>query len=237
MRWAIARYLPVALFSLKHGEATSTGGKGLLVPTPFAIRMALLDAAIRIRGQDWGPRAFEHIRALRLALRPPRRVAVTGLFTKVLKPEREGGRERALQRTIAFREYVYLEGALEVALGGDPAHLAEVLPLLPHVTYFGKRGSFFQFLPPIREAEMPGEEPPEGFTPMVALEIHAGSSFLLGLLQRVDEWGPGLTFEKANIYTRADIRVPNDRARFDVILPYRLVRSGRGFAVYERVEG
>lgn len=237
MRWAIARYLPVALFSLKHGEATSTGGKGLLVPTPFAIRMALLDAAIRIRGQDWGPQAFEHIRALRLALRPPRRVAVTGLFTKVLKPEREEGRERAMQRTIAFREYVYLDGVLEVALGGDPAHLAEVFPLLPHITYFGKRGSFFQFLAPVQEVETLAEEPPEGFTRMSALQVREGATFPLGMIQRVDEWGPDLTFEKANIYTRAAIRVPADRARFDVILPYRLVRSGRGFAIYERVEG
>lgn len=236
MKWGVARYLPVTLFSLKQGEATSTGGKGLLIPTPFAIRMALLDAAIRVQGRDMGPQAFEAIRHLRLAIRPPHRVAVTGLFTKVLKPEREKGQERAMQQTIAFREYVYLDGVLELALGGDPAHLAGVFPLLPHITYFGKRGSFFQFLAPVQEVEMEDPDPPRGFTLMTAFQVREGGMFPLGVIQRVDEWGPELTFEKANVYTCTGIRIPADRDRFDVILPYHLSRSGRGFAIYERIE-
>ena len=64
MQWLIARYQPTSLFSLKHGDATSTGAKSLLVPTPFAIRMALLDAAIRTEGIAAGRSAFEHIKSL-----------------------------------------------------------------------------------------------------------------------------------------------------------------------------
>jgi hypothetical protein len=61
MPWLIARYQPTSLFSLKHGDATSTGGKSLLVPTPFAIRMALLDAAIRTEGIAAGPVSYTHL--------------------------------------------------------------------------------------------------------------------------------------------------------------------------------
>jgi hypothetical protein len=48
--WLIADYQPVTLFSLKNSLATSSGGKSLLVPTPCAFKMALLDAACRVWG-------------------------------------------------------------------------------------------------------------------------------------------------------------------------------------------
>jgi len=235
MHWLVAQYQPVGLFSLKPGEATSTGGKSLLVPTPFAIRMALLDVAIRVRGVAEGPQAFEQIRALRLALRPPRRAAVTGLLAKILKPEREAEeRARAMQRTIAFREYVHLEGTLDLAFGGEPAHLESVAPLLPHLTYLGKRGSFFQLLKPPETVETADDRPPEGFIPLVPWNQTKGS-FPLGHVQRLDDWGVSLTFEKANIYTSGKIQVGKDRIPMDVVLPYRVVHSGRGFTVYERL--
>lgn len=240
MHWLVARYQPVGLFSLRPGETTATGGRSLLIPTPFAIRTALLDAAIRVRGVAQGPRAFEAIRALRLALAPPPRAAVTGLLVKILKPEREAeARGRAMQRTIAFREYVHLEGTLGLALGGDPPRLEEVAPLLFHITYLGKRGSFLQLLAPPERVKTPDDRPPEGFIPLVPWDQAGTASpgespaFPLGHLQRLDDWGPGLTFEKVNVYTDEEIRVGRDRVRFDVVLPYRLVRASRGFAVYE----
>jgi len=232
MRWLIARYQPVGLFSLKPSEATSTGGKSLLVPTPFAIRTALLDVAIRVRGVSYGPKAFEVIKALRLAVCPPKRAAVTSLFVKVLKPEREADkRGRAMQRTIAFREYVHLEGALTLAFGGEPAHLEQVAPLLPHLTYLGKRGSFFQLLAPPREVETVDSEPPAGFVALVSW--NHGESFPLGYIQRLDDWGEDLTFEKVNIYTTERIRRGHERISMDVVLPYVLLKAGRGFAIYE----
>lgn len=238
MRWLVARYQPVGLFSLKPGEATSTGGKSLLIPTPFAVRTALLDAAIRVRGVAAGPQAFESIKALRLAIRPPERAAVTSLFAKVLKPEREAEEQgRAMQRTIAFREYVHLEGTLALALGGEPAHLDEVAPLLFHLSYLGKRGSFVQLLTPPEAVETEDDRPPAGFVALVAWNQQASASptFPLGHIQRLDDWGAELTFEKANIYSREEIRVGRERIRLDVVLPYRLVNAGRGFAVYECV--
>lgn len=237
MHWLIARYQPVSLFSLKHGEATSTGGKSLLVPTPFAVRTALLDAAIRVWGVAHGPQAFAAIKALRLALQPPQRAAVTSLFVKVLKPERDPERDRAMQQTIAFRECVHLVGTLGLALGGEPAHLEQVAPLLPHLSYLGKRGSFFQLLAPPEEVETAGSQAPDGFVPLVAWNQEGDKdanhlSFPLGCVQRLDDWGTDLTFEKANVYTGDEIRIGRERVRFDVVLPYRLVSAGRGFTVY-----
>ncbi|RMF87952.1 MAG: hypothetical protein D6736_11730 [Nitrospinota bacterium] len=244
MRWLIATYQPVGLFSLKYGEATSTGGKSLLVPTPFAIRTALLDVAIRVKGVAYGPEAFELIKSLRLALGLPERIAVTNLFAKVLKPERDRESDRAFQRTIAFREYVQLSGYLEIALGGESKTLEAMKPLLPHITYFGKRGSFFQLVGQVKERETEENKPPEGFVSLTGPSSLDGqgqgeppSAFPLGIIQRLDDWGPKLTFDQVNIYNREKgIKLGPGRVRIDVILPYRLIQAGRGFTLFERFQ-
>ena len=243
MPWLIARYQPTSLFSLKHGDATSTGGKSLLVPTPFAIRMALLDAAIRTEGIAAGPQAFERIKSLRLAIRPPSHAAVASIFVKVLKPEREAeARGRAMAQTIAFREYVHLAGELALAFGGEDEALVAIRPWLMQVNYFGKRGSFYQLLAPPQRVAAESGELPEGFLPFPGHDLLSGkppSSFPLGLIQRVDEWGESLRFEQADIYNRdgkAGIKLGKERIRADVILPYRMVRASRGMALYEQME-
>ena len=43
----VAKYLPTALFSLKTSQATSSVGRTLVVPTMYAIKMALVDAGFR----------------------------------------------------------------------------------------------------------------------------------------------------------------------------------------------
>ncbi|MEL6525291.1 MAG: hypothetical protein AAFQ07_06225, partial [Chloroflexota bacterium] len=50
MMWVIAEYEATALFSLKPANATSSGGRTLLVPTPFAIKMAILNVVCLVEG-------------------------------------------------------------------------------------------------------------------------------------------------------------------------------------------
>ena len=54
--WTIARFASTSLFSLRPANATTSGGKSLLTPTPFAIKMSLLDVAIRVYGVEQGTR-------------------------------------------------------------------------------------------------------------------------------------------------------------------------------------
>src|SRR6266566_2429306 len=84
--WMIARYLPVAPFSLKPAAATSSGGKTLLVITPYAIKMALLDVAIRIMGITGGENLFPRLRDLSVFLAPPRDILVFKNFSKTWRP-------------------------------------------------------------------------------------------------------------------------------------------------------
>jgi CRISPR-associated protein Cas5 subtype I-A len=237
--WLIAEYRPVTLFSFRSGMATSSGAKTLFLPTPFAIRTALLDVAIRTKGLAQGAAAFNWIKQLSLAVQPPERVVVTNLFAKILKPARDEEADKAMTRTIAFREYAYLEGKVALAFGVTDAHVAELTELVAQINYLGKRGSFFQLL----AVPQALDQLPQDFVPMDGTYVQGTQvngrgprQFIPGLIQMMDDWGESLTFAKANIYTSEKIVLGKDRVRKGIILPYRLVRSSKSFSLYERMD-
>lgn len=232
--WLIAKYQPTALFSLKPAWATSSGGKSLLVPTPYAIKMALLDAACRTAGVTVAKEVWPWLRDLTVALQPPGRVVVTNLFTKILKPRRtpaKPGTQHAgpLGKTIGFREYVYFDGPLGVALGGTLTDPARLEGWLLQINYLGKRGGFVQLMGPPTPAET---LPPEF---IVVDGDPTRSFFAAGIIQQLDDCDASLTFEKADIYSGKNIRLGKERVLRHIVLPYRLVRSSKGFSYYERI--
>src|SRR5258707_250324 len=159
LMWIIARYLPVAPFSLKPANSTSSGGKTLLAPTPYAIKMALLDVALRTRGLTEGERLFPFLRDLTIAIDLPHDLVVMKGFSKIQRPlkdkndEEKAQEARArghwpMQPTIAYREYVYYRDPFSLALAlPDESELqTTLLYLLARINYFGKRGGFVQLL-------------------------------------------------------------------------------------------
>lgn len=249
--WIIAEYQPTTLFSLRPYTSTTSGGKSLIVPTPFAVKMALLDVAIRTQGLDRGQTLFPAIRDLQIAVRLPRWIVVNNSFTKILRlkeikskaSEKEtfvarakANRQWPFQKTIAFREYVQFAGPLELAFQvTPPEELFQAMPseelmrLLLQINYLGKRGGFVQLL---RRPETV-ESLPDDFS---ALTEGVHGDFLLGMLQIVDDCGPELTFERANIYSDEPIRPGKDRIFHHVVLPYRPARSSQRFTLYERMK-
>lgn len=238
--WIIAEYQPTTFFSLRPYTATSSGGKSLIVPTPFAVKMALLDAAIRTQGLARGRELFPSIRNLRVAVRLPRYVVVNKTFTKILRindsvskkgtaekarliAEAQAERKWPYQNNIAFREYVQFGGPLALAFEGMSSD--DLMPLLLQVNYLGKRGGFIQLLRPPEEVT----DLSDGFT---MLTESANGAFPLGTLQMVDDWGPDLTFEQANVYLPDKIRAGEDRIFHHVVLPHRPVCFSRGFTLY-----
>ncbi|MEJ5376856.1 MAG: hypothetical protein WHX93_09780 [bacterium] len=236
--WLIAEYQSVTLFSFRSGLATTSAAKTLFLPTPFAIRTALLDAAIRTNGRAAGQAAFEWIKGLSIAICPPERVVVTNLFAKILKPTRKEEAESAMDRTIAFREYAQLVGSMALAFSPAEERADELRHLLSQVNYFGKRGSLFQLLKsPIEVEELPKAFVCMDGTYLQGIQVNGEEKrhFVLGLIQMMDDWGKTLTFSKVNIYTDEKIVLGKDRVRKGILLPYRLVRSSKGFSHYEQL--
>lgn len=216
----------------------------MVVPTPFALKMALLDVTIRTQGLKRGKQLFPALRDLRFAIRLPRQVVVNNTFTRIwrlndsvskkgkadkerLILEAKAERKWPYQPSIGFRQYVQFGGPLTLALSG--MEHADLVPLLMGINYIGKRGGFVQ----LQRLPDESEDLPDSFT---VLTESVNGAFSLGTLQMVDDCGPRLTFEQANVYDAKRIKPGKDRVFHHVVLPLRPVRSSRGFTLYEKME-
>lgn len=232
--WLIAEFEAVTLFSLKMSSATASGGKTLLAPTPFAIKMALLGAACHTLGIGEAEKVWPSIRDTQVALRPSSQAVVTNLFQRVLRPRRKAASPGdpdagPFSKTIGYREYVQLVGPMSIGLGWEGNQKQEWLAeLLLHVNYLGKRGGFMQLL------SLPTlvETVPTDFT---SLTTPQSEFAIVGTLQLMDDCTPALTFTKANVYSEEKIRIGKERIFHNVVLPYRLVKSSRSYSLYEQV--
>ncbi len=241
--WIVARYLPVAPFSLKPASATASGGMTLLVPTPYAIKMALLDAAIRLFGLKEGERLFPLLRDCTIALAPPHDLVVMKGFSKIRRPLKDKSDEKAqeaherkhwpMQPTIAYREYVSYQGDFQLAIAA-PSHTAlpAIFPqLLCAINYFGKRGGFVQLTSlPYQTETLPDTR----FINLTSADLVAFHQ--AGTLQMLDDCGQMLTFQRANIYSAERITLGKERILRHVVLPYRLQSSSRGYSWYRYIQ-
>lgn len=234
--WTIAQFLPVALFSLRSAAATSSGGKTLLTPTAFSIKMALLDVALRTQGREAGQVLWSTIRDVRLAIALPRQIVVINTFTKIVRPKKNGPSEdrgtglmTPLGRTIAYREYVQYSGALSIALQTSQE---DIQNLLPHVNYFGKRGGFVQLQAAPTVVAL---DPLSNKQDWIMLTEDQTAFALNGTLQLLDDCAPKMTFQQADIYSGKRITLGKERVLRHIVLPYQLTRSSRGFSLYERI--
>lgn len=238
-RYLVAHYLPTALFSLKDSQATNAAGKTLLVPSPYAVKMALLDVAARWQGVESAKTVFAWLKSLEVRPSPPQYACVTNAFIKIQKPwqskesgaKAEEARKKAIadgkapfQPTIAFREYAQFQGELRIALEVSslkPEALETLQALLLRVNYFGKRGCFVQFT---QFAEL--EVLDEGFVTMTGDQKASSGS----VMHYLDDFGPRITWDKVNVYAKDK----PDRETRAALLPYQLRRSSKRSSLYQR---
>lgn len=233
--WIVAEYEATTFFSLKPATATTSGGRTLLVPTPFAVKMALLDVACRVDGQGNAKTAWEWLGTLSVALRPPPEIVINNTFIKILKERRnavpEGSQDAGFfGKTIAYREYAQISGPFGIALETDVDGQAETLRRwLLCINYLGKRGSFIQILTPPSEYSTL----PEGF---LVIDGELDEVPLNAILTQLDDIGDNTSFDHVNVYSGKRIRLGRERILRHVALPYRLEASSRGYSHYQRTD-
>jgi hypothetical protein len=232
MPWLLADYHPVSFFSLRPAHATTSGGQTLLTPTAFALKMALLGAAIQTAGLAEGRQRFPVIAKIRRPIRLGNAEVRDAEIAEAL-----GKGHYPFAPTIAYRELVQFgnplaaptDNLLRVAFaspaGEPPAWLGEALLA---INYFGKRGGFMQLT---GRPSVAADLPPD-FTPITQ---DTTSFDLRGTLQMLDDCGPTMTFEHADIYSPKRIALGKERILRHVVLPYRLARSSRGYSLYQRL--
>lgn len=228
-RWLVGRYLPTALFSLKMSQATSSVGKSLLVPTMYAIKMALVDGGFRAGLSDGACdvllRALIHVE-VRIA--PPARAVVTHTFVKIRQEPKRPDPLRPYGSNIAYREVVHHWGEWRWAfdLAGVDEQVGQwLVTVVPHVNSIGKRGSFVQFMEMWRQVEMPAN-----FTqPQAERGFARPARWHVATL---DEFGPEASLPVLSSYSSQRSRRDRHRAFVQTIVPLGLANTGPGFSEY-----
>ena len=243
--WLICEYAPVTLFSLRSTYATSKGGKTLLVPTPYAVKMALIDACFRAfpaqEAESAARNVFNLIKAQPVRIKPPQECIVQNTFLRVLQPARDAEEGESssgpFARTIAYREFVFFRGEMAIAIGIDSSIAADIRVLFPHVNYFGKRGSQWQF----QNLSNHQGNLPSGYS-IVTDEIANQSLDIVGryrVTEYLDDFGPKLCmakdgFERISTYHSGDVKLGEHRILQPTLLPYERTAAGRHFTRYRR---
>jgi hypothetical protein len=224
MAWLYVDYESLSPFTLRPSNTTSTGGKSLLAPTPYAMKMALLDRLIRHLGLAEAQAFFPLVRDLTLYMRVPLAVAVNRTFQKILRGYEA---KTGWGSTIVQIEFCVFAGAmgLAVPLPDDPAQ-AEALTLgFSAINYFGKRGGFMQLQGwQLREAA-PGAD-------FVNLCQANQALIARGFLQRMDDMEGRARFEDVSIFNP---KAKGGRRSYSVVFPYQLAYHGSNHTVYERM--
>jgi len=228
--WLYVKYLPVSVFGLRPSNTTSSGGKSLMCPTPYAMKLALIDRIIRTEGEAPTRVLFPLIRDLEMFLRVPEVVAVNRTFQKIQRPA--GGKEEVWNSTIAQREFCFHMGEMTIAMAvqEDSLQTATLRHAFTAINYFGRRGGFFQWDGDVLEIDPPHEN--NGFVNLSASD--APGTLSVGFLQRMDDIVPEATFDDISIWNP---KAKGGRRSYTVILPYELARHGAGHTVYRRNRG
>jgi hypothetical protein len=231
-RWLVVDYDPTALFSLKISMATSSVGKTLVVPTPYAIKMALIDAAFR-----WGytePDCEALLRSLiqvTVRIGPGPGAVVIHTFVKVRQESRDSDPLRPYSSTIAYREVAHHDGIWQWAFdlaAGDDTLAQRLVDLLPHVSYIGKRGSFIQFRGFSRRQELAND-----FTQPLQTAT-SWSPPPRAHIVPLDDFGPEADLETLSSFTTKRPIRGRHRLFIDTIVPIGIVNTGPGFTEYRR---
>jgi hypothetical protein len=133
--------------------------------------------------------------------------------------------------TIAYREYVQYGGPFALALQPASGDLLPdvVVALLPQINYLGKRGGFVQLM---QLDEPTATLDAAEFTLITAPQTGFAPG---GTIQMLDDCGPQMTLEQANIYSSKRVTLGKERVLHHIVLPYQETRSSRGFDLYERI--
>lgn len=213
-----AMYKPTALFSLRDSNSTSSGAKSLFLPSPYAVKMALINQAISLDGIDFhkDSQKFDTIRDLKIKYRINGHFCVNNCFVKIQKQREKG----SFNPTVSFREYIFLDSDLELIFETNSKNdmVCFLKKYLCTINQFGKRGCFFQFVE-FRENPLPAN-----VVPFNVEEVQYG-----GILQEYDDFGEKVTFDNVNNYSDKK----TERKKQVMLLPLHKICSSKSYTLYK----
>jgi len=221
--WLEIEYVPTSLFSFKDIKATNTAATSLLFPTPFGVKMALISEAIKKFDLEKGRNVFKLIKEREIKYNLPEEAVVNKTFGRINDLRNKIGRSKP-----AYREYVYFNGSLKLAINTDDLSQEEIdlLKLLfVRINYFGKKGSFMQF----KKSKITEDLNDNYLKLMIEGEIDFKFK---SIIQQTEDIPSDASFEAINIYNENESLSRDNNERLYVVNIEKTL-SGDGYQYYK----
>lgn len=233
--WLKIRYKPTTLFSLKDSRATSMGGKSLIAPSPYSIKMAIINSFIQLYSVKELESNFNWIKNLEIKIKLPDNIVINNCFIRIQKLKRNDSKKEdddsIFQSTVAFREYIYFGDYMELAFKVDnllKESVEKLKKVLLHINYFGKRGCFFQ---PIINNNGDFFEQSQELGDGFGIEL-AQTRYLTSTICQMDDFGPKVkSFDNVNNYSKTS----TDRLSISYCFPYELSSSSKSYYYFRKI--
>lgn len=221
--WLKVEYIPTSLFSFKDIKATNTAATSLLFPTPFGVKMALVSEAIKEFDFEKGKYIFKLVKKRKIKYNLPEEAVVNKTFGRINDLRNKIGRSKP-----AYREYVYFNGSLKVAINIDNMNQEEIdllKSLFLRINYFGKKGSFMQF----KESKITDNLDDNYLKLMSEGEIDFKFK---SIIQQTEDIPSDASFEAINIYNENESLSRDNNEKLYVVNIEKTL-SGDGYQYYK----
>lgn len=209
-------YQPTSLFSLKDSNFTNSGAKSLFLPSPYSIKMALFNQAITNDGIEIFDQResveLGFIRDANISYNVKGSFCVNNTFVTI-----QSMRDNKYRGKPSFREYIFLSGNMEIIFDIEDETVKNYLKKYLHkINYFGKRGSFFQF---VKYCDNPNDS---------NVNLFDATMFNAGIIQEYDDMSTEANFENINNYASKTAK----RDKKILVIPVSNVGSSKSFSHY-----
>ena len=225
--WLRADYEFPSTFSYRMPDVSAQFAIGSPIPSPAAVKLALVDTAIRWSGDvNEGHRIFNIIKTAKVCVVPPSRMVRFRAFIKRLKPPHSSaGPGAPTVESTGVRDYFLLDGPLSVFIEVPQSDAGDIAPLLQRIRRFGTSDSICWCV------AVCCEPPDQNLCPQ---QFRGLSDARGGLLVRLSDLQETSQFDGFNPFG-GNAREAN--LEKDVyVLPLRVRRSGETWAILERTD-
>lgn len=225
-KWLLAKLEFASFYSYRMPGLSPQYAPASPVPSPAALKLALVDAAIQQSGNpDYGQRVFDLIKESPVWAIPPEHVCVLKFFVKRMKKPKALGAE--LIESTAIREYCHLSGPLEVYL--QVSEPEEVASLFIQLRRLGTTDSLLNSR--VEESNEPVRELCWKRLGEPDMPIN-GTNYKGRLVVSLTDLRKGVAFDEVNPYSTVRQRKPFIQDSY--ILPLVQEKRGENWSIYRR---
>jgi hypothetical protein len=224
LTWLETEFTQVGAFSLRPSNTTANAGRSLLLPTPYAIKMALLDQLISQLGVEVASSHFAIIRDLEIYIEPPQMITVSELTRQIQRIDDIPNRWKG---NLVKQQYCLYSNPWHLCLGTWSNEFLHLLSqLIVSLEYLGQRGGFIQSLGTVDIIDKPS---PNYISLSREVDLRKVG---MGVVQRMDDMQSNLSFEDVSRFNSGE-NLLDTRRQYNILTPYRLIQNNNNYLVYE----